>query len=128
MRNCVHCQYPNPDDLSYCVDCLLPLGGPRLEVNGWRVLPLPAGSRLVLGRSDPDGGLAVDVDLQEFWEEGISRRHACLERDGGRLYLSDCGSAHGTWLNDRRLEAGQRVPLKAGDSLRLARLTLRYCA
>lgn len=126
MRNCAHCQYPNPADLSYCVDCLLPLGGPRLELAGGRVLALPNGSRLLLGRSD--GEERVDVDLQDYWDEGVSRRHACLEREGERLWLSDCGSAHGTWLNERRLEPGQRLPLSPGDRVRLARLTLRYCA
>lgn len=126
MKTCAHCQYPNPTDLSYCLDCLLPLSGPRLEVQGGPTLALPRGQRIVLGRTDED--TTVDIDLQQFWEEGVSRRHACLEREGDQFFLSDCGSAHGTWFHEQRLEPGQKVALAVGDRFRLARLVLRYSA
>jgi serine phosphatase RsbU (regulator of sigma subunit) len=50
---------------------------------------------------------------------GVSRRHARLETLGGEWFISDLDSRHGTFVNGRRLEPGERVALRAGDGLML---------
>jgi hypothetical protein len=54
----------------------------------------------------------------------ISRRHAEVWMDGPEFYVRDVGpgaegSTNGTFVNDRRIGADERVPLRDGDRLRL---------
>lgn len=52
--------------------------------------------------------------------EGVSRKHAQISPDrDGNFFLSDLGSSNGTFLNDIRLRAEQRIRLKAGDRINL---------
>ena len=69
-------------------------------------------SALVLGRR---GG--VDVLLPH---PKVSLVHARLERSGTAYYLVDEGSRHGTTLNEVRLRAGARAPIKEGDRIGIA--------
>lgn len=78
------------------------------------------------GRSEigRQAGVAILLDDQD-----VSRRHAVLERAGGRVVLADPGSTNGTWVNRRRLRAGDpgdRVELRDGDEVRLGSVTLRF--
>jgi len=62
-------------------------------------------------------------------DQDVSRRHAVLERSGGRVVLTDPGSTNGTWVNRRQLCPGDprdRVELRDGDELRLGSVTLRF--
>lgn len=80
-----------------------------------RRIDLPDGD-LVIGRGE-DATLRVEA-------RGISRRHATLRVDDHGTELSDLGSANGTYVNDRRVEAPLR--LKEGDLVRMATLVLRF--
>ncbi|MGH3102123.1 MAG: FHA domain-containing protein, partial [Thermoleophilia bacterium] len=78
------------------------------------------------GRSEigRQAGVAILLDDQD-----VSRRHALLERTGGRVVLTDPGSTNGTWVNRRQLRAGDprdRVELSDGDELRIGSVTLRF--
>ena len=78
------------------------------------------------GRSEigRQAGVAVLLDDQD-----VSRHHAVLERTGNRVVLTDPGSTNGTWVNRRRLRAGDprdRVELRDGDELLLGSVTLRF--
>jgi two-component system, NtrC family, response regulator AtoC len=91
-----------------------------------RVYPLPRSGHVELGRSE---SCSIRLD-----HSGISRRHVRLFI-GSQLEVEDLGSANGTWLfrcstwetsdetaranMDRRLVAGERVPLTPGDTLRM---------
>lgn len=79
------------------------------------VFVVPPG-RSAVGRT---GDIALPSDA-------ISRRHACLDRAGDEVLVSDLGSTNGTWLNGQRLH-GPRV-LRDGDVLSLGGLELRYSA
>src|SRR5215470_4372523 len=59
-----------------------------------------------------------DVRLPSF---RVSRRHCCLTEVDGAVAVRDLGSTNGTWINDRRVEAGR---LRPGDTLTIA--VLRY--
>jgi len=50
----------------------------------------------------------------------VSRIHARLEREQEEIFLVDCRSTNGTWLNGSKLEAEQRCRLKPGDQIILA--------
>ena len=52
----------------------------------------------------------------------VSRRHArlmCGEADDWTI--EDLASTNGTWVNERRLEPGEKCPIKAGDTVALSR-------
>jgi pSer/pThr/pTyr-binding forkhead associated (FHA) protein len=75
-------------------------------------LPLNS-AQLVFGRH-PDCGVRMD-------HASISRRHAVLHAPapgGAGFALEDAGSAHGTFVNGRRLASGAAQPLKGGDVIR----------
>ena len=50
----------------------------------------------------------------------ISRVHCKVTYSAGRYYLTDLGSANGTYVNQQRLEKQQTVELHSGDYLKLA--------
>nr|WP_280515697.1 DUF6382 domain-containing protein [Cuneatibacter sp. NSJ-177] len=52
----------------------------------------------------------------------ISRIHARLEQQEGEIYLIDCNSTNGTYLNGVKLEPNRRYPVQAGDEIMLADL------
>ncbi len=83
---------------------------------------------LVIGRRDPDTGLAPDVDLEPFGaiELGVSRRHAAIRpQHDDTLMIEDLGSANATYLNGQRLVPYQPRVLRDGDELRLGRFVMR---
>jgi hypothetical protein len=101
-----------------------PAPAPQLVVETGRLrgasFEVPPG-RSEIGRQ---AGVAIVLDDQD-----VSRRHALLERTGGRVVLTDPGSTNGTWVNRRQLRAGDprdRVELRDGDELRIGSVTLRF--
>jgi diguanylate cyclase (GGDEF)-like protein len=71
------------------------------------------GDRTVLGRGDKSDVRIVD--------DGISREHAAVQREGGKIVLVDLGSTNGTYCN------GARVPrreLADGDKISIGAATI----
>ena len=52
----------------------------------------------------------------------ISRLHAQCYVEHLNIFLEDMGSTNGTFVNERRLEIGERYRLRAGDVVRFARV------
>jgi pSer/pThr/pTyr-binding forkhead associated (FHA) protein/tRNA A-37 threonylcarbamoyl transferase component Bud32 len=74
------------------------------------------GDEFLIGRAESgDGRLGDDPEL--------SRRHARIFRDGGRIMIEDLGSANGTFVNGERLRGEPRA-LQPGDALRVGQTTL----
>jgi diguanylate cyclase (GGDEF)-like protein len=71
------------------------------------------GDRLVLGR-----GERADIRVLD---DGISREHAAIERDGGKVVLVDLGSTNGTFCNGGRV---QRQDLTDGDKISIGATTI----
>jgi hypothetical protein len=71
--------------------------------------------RSVVGRKDAAQGLDIQID-----HPTTSSRHAVLLAAArpGRIKLEDTGSTNGTFLGERRLEAGKPHELDDGDVLR----------
>lgn len=53
----------------------------------------------------------------------VSRRHAQVALDGGRVVLRDLGSRNGTWLNGARVET--EAELRTGDRFQLGETVVR---
>lgn len=54
----------------------------------------------------------------------VSRKHACILRDGGRFFVEDLGSGNGTTLNGQRILV--RTPLSHDDRIKLGPILLRF--
>jgi pSer/pThr/pTyr-binding forkhead associated (FHA) protein len=89
---------------------------------------LPPKPEIILGCSDPEKGVTVDIDLSR--EDKVVRRtspcHARVIEEGGLHLVEDLGSTHGTKLNGSFLEVGELVPLHPGDHLCLGSCILYY--
>lgn len=66
--------------------------------------------------SDPNMG--VDAQLPD--NPRISELHCKLIIDGKRLYISDCGSAYGTYVNEMKIEANKIVEFHRNDIISIA--------
>jgi pSer/pThr/pTyr-binding forkhead associated (FHA) protein len=55
-------------------------------------------------------------------DDGVSRRHAVIQRLGGMLLVNDLGSRNGTYLNEVPVHGP--TPLKEGDSIRIGPLVV----
>jgi hypothetical protein len=64
----------------------------------------------VLGRSQ---GVGITVD-----HVSVSRRHAALRVENGRLFLQDLGSASGTFVGGQRIEPQQQHSVTPGQMIR----------
>jgi two-component system cell cycle response regulator len=71
---------------------------------------------LRVGR-DPDNELVLADD-------GVSRRHARIEKHGGRAVLMDVGSTNGTLLND--VELSGIAELRTGDRIQVGSTIFKY--
>jgi FHA domain len=87
---------------------------------------LEDGNNLV-GRWDPETGAFPEVDLdQDDPEAKISRKHALIRIDGGKITLEDIGSLNGTYVNRQpRLQPGNPVELKSGDEIIIGKTFLK---
>lgn len=81
---------------------------------------------VMVGRTDPISGFTPDIDLDKYGghEAGVSRRHLILIPDIDGFLVKDLDTANGTFINGVELKPGILYPLKSGDELRLAHLTL----
>lgn len=75
----------------------------------------PSDTGVVIGRQP---GLELTLD-----SGAISRRHARLTWEGGRVFVEDLKSSNGTFVNEIRITA--RTPLRPGDTLRIGSSILR---
>ena len=78
---------------------------------GSEEIPFEGGS-LSMGRGS-------DADLR-FDDDGLSRLHATVFRDGDKIWVLDEGSTNGTFVNGNPV-APNGTPLRNGDSMRIGR-------
>jgi FHA domain len=88
--------------------------------------PLENGNNLV-GRWDPETGAFPEVDLDaDDPEAKISRKHALIRIDAGKITIEDIGSLNGTFVNRQpRLAPGSPVELKGGDEIIIGKTFLK---
>lgn len=109
---------PAGDKCAYCRLPLAPSPDPRLQ---GLVLAFPfgdvsptEGQTVALGRAV--GPFATCLDPYDT----VSRHHANLSLEQGRLAITDVGSTNGTFVQGRRLQAQQACVLQAGDVVGLS--------
>src|SRR5262245_61064195 len=85
-------------------------------------------SESYVGRVDRVTGAVPDIDLSdEDPKRFMSRRHAKIVRDDNQYALvEEIGTVNGTFLNNQRLATGSPMPLKNGDTLTFANITLTF--
>ena len=88
--------------------------------------PLEDGNNLV-GRWDPETGSFPEVDLDaDDPEAKISRKHALIRIDGGKITIEDIGSLNGTYVNRQpRLSPGSPAEIKSGDEVIIGKTFLK---
>jgi CRP-like cAMP-binding protein len=83
----------------------------------------------LIGRYDPVTEQTPDIDLTEVdLKRSVSRRHARVVRtDDGYALIEEVGALNGTFVNGRKLVAGERHPINDGDqvSLGMVKMTFR---
>jgi len=87
---------------------------------------LETGNNLV-GRWDPETGSFPEVDLDaDDTEAKISRKHALIRLDAGKITIEDIGSLNGTYVNRQpRLQPGNATELKDGDEVIIGKTFLK---
>src|SRR5271155_6145136 len=88
--------------------------------------PLEDGNKLI-GRWDPETGSFPEVDLDaDDPEAKISRKHALIRIDGGKITIEDIGSLNGTYVNrGQRLQPGSPADIKNGDEVIIGKTFLK---
>jgi pSer/pThr/pTyr-binding forkhead associated (FHA) protein len=88
--------------------------------------PLENGNNLI-GRWDPETGAFPEVDMEaDDPEAKISRKHALLRIEDGKITVEDIGSLNGTYVNRQpRLQPGNPVELKSGDEIIIGKTFLK---
>jgi two-component system, cell cycle response regulator len=81
------------------------------------------GQLLGIGQATTRLGRSWDADAR-IEDAGVSRVHAEVSADHGAFFITDLGSANGTYVNEQRIE---RAQLSDGSVVRLGtRVTLRF--
>lgn len=88
---------------------------------------LVRGALIQVGRADPDGSAAPELDLTPYGgqERGVSRRHATIQWVEGGYVIIDQHSTNGTWLDGLRLVAGYAYQIPPGATVRLGGLLVQ---
>ena len=84
------------------------------------------GIQMRIGRRSAARDLVPEIDLADQpVDPGVSRLHAVLtSASDGTWFISDPGSANGTFVNSRELAIGERVTLHEGDRINLGAWTV----
>ncbi|MBL8154633.1 MAG: FHA domain-containing protein [Anaerolineae bacterium] len=88
---------------------------------------LSEGDILLIGRNDfRSGGFSPDVDLGPLGghERGVSRAHARLHLEDGKLYVTDLYSSNGTYLHKEQLKPEKPYPVFHSDELLLGAMSI----
>lgn len=76
------------------------------------------GDVFTIGRSGKSG-IKIDLDLPS---KTVSHLHATIYHENGAYFISDNGSANGTFLNSSRLSPNQRKELTHGSRVRISNI------
>ncbi len=92
-----------------------------------QVLPLSARNEFTMGRISEGQPIMPDIDLSPFqaYAAGVSRLHAVIKREAGRIIFMDLGSANGTYINGKRLSPNIEQIVNHGDIIALGKLKMQ---
>ncbi|MDE6516584.1 MAG: FHA domain-containing protein, partial [Acetatifactor sp.] len=110
-------------EIPLCTKPLTADAAPGPEEGGIRIVAMnaPEPFEILINRDEMLLGKKRElVDAVIPFNKMISRKHCKISRNNGEYYISDEGSANGTYVNRIRLSPGQRQQIKKGDIIRLA--------
>src|SRR5687768_1792293 len=85
--------------------------------------PTPEGTKEIrIDAERTSFGRGSDADVR-FPDQGLSRLHSTVYREGDRVWIVDENSSNGTFVNGQRV-AGAGTPLKGGDQIRIGNETV----
>ncbi len=114
----------------------MPVTGP-LDLAPWvmelRVVGTPVTlqvnvkDHMLIGRADPERGIAPEIDLTEpdGMGKGVSRRHTSITIHDERVFIKDLGSTNGTQINGMPCDPLKEYRLRHGDELTLGNMRLQ---
>lgn len=102
--------------------------GPYFVLASGSRIVLPPKSELMIGRADRQNQVFPDIDLTPHGgaTQGVSRLHARLQQRGDVWVIEDYGSTNGTFLNGRRIAAGEEILLRPDDRVRCGQLVMTF--
>lgn len=65
----------------------------------------------------------VDLALNDL---SVSRIHARIIEENGRVYVQDCNSTNGTYVNGILLDKEEKIPIERDDEIGIGRVVLLY--
>ena len=108
---------PEDEELAVSLDELQPGQGLLVVKRG-----SSAGSKFLLDRDQTTCGRHPSSDI--FLDDiTVSRRHAEIQREGGRFLVKDTGSLNGTYVNRERVDVAELV---SGDELQIGKFKLLF--
>jgi len=95
--------------------------------------PVAAGEPLGFALEPKAGGPEEEIDLGRgaecrvrVFDGTLSSRHLALRRDASGWSVRDVGSKNGSWLNGKKLAAGEWAPLESGARLTAGHVQLTF--
>lgn len=59
-------------------------------------------------------------------DKTVSRIHARISCEDNGVYIEDCNSTNGTFLNGVQLYGNEKMPLRKDDEIEIGRVKLEY--
>ena len=78
----------------------------------------PQGHRFFITQDEMTVGRDPSADISVS-DQSVSRKHAKLNRENGKVRLTDLGSSNGTLVNDKKVESNQSVILAKEDMVKM---------
>jgi len=85
----------------------------------------PQGHRYFLTQQEMTLGRDSSSDITVS-DKGISRKHARISKEAGKVFITDLTSANGTFVNDKKIEPGKKVALAKEDMIKLGNSIFKF--
>jgi two-component system cell cycle response regulator len=85
----------------------------------------PQGHRHFLTQTEMTLGRDSSADITVS-DQGISRKHAKITKEDGKVTITDLGSSNGTFINDKKISAGEKVALAKEDMIKLGSTIFKF--
>ena len=92
-----------------------------------QILQFSEQKEFTLGRLSENQPIEPDVDLSPYkaFDNGVSRLHAVIRFNEGKVVLLDLGSSNGSYVNGIRVTPNVEYPLRHGDIVALGKLKIQ---
>lgn len=111
--------------LGFCIGLLIGLAQIILKEAWVRVEQgFRKGREMLLQKGEVSIGRAESCDIGLFGDPLVEKLHARIVQQNGQYFVVDAGSAHGTFVNDRRINGP--TPLHSGDRIQLGKCVLSF--